>query len=64
MQTAIKFFVALGLLSISAGMIWYEVARKRAGRKLFPGGHAEFYWMAYLSLAVIGITLLSSAIIR
>jgi hypothetical protein len=45
-------------------MIWYEIARKRAERRLFAGGHAEFYWMAYLSLAVIGMTLLVSAIVR
>jgi hypothetical protein len=65
MQTAVKFSVALGLLSISAGMIWYEIAIRRAGKKLFGAGTAEeFYWMAYLSLAVIGTTLLVSAIVR
>jgi hypothetical protein len=65
MQTAVKLSVALGLLSISAGMIWYEVAVRRAGKKFLGGGKAEdFYWMAYSSLAVLGTTLLVSAIVR
>jgi uncharacterized membrane protein len=60
-----QFGVAIILLGAAAGMAFYEWTRVKAGRPIFNGHQAiEFYWMAYLTLLVLGTTVAFGAIIR
>jgi len=52
------------MFGISAGMILYERSRLRAARFPVSEGGRVFYWMTYLSLLVLGVTVLLSAMIR
>ncbi len=48
---------ALALLAVAAGLAFYEWSRIKAGRPIMKGSQAVvMYWVAYLSLFVLGIT--------
>jgi len=61
---SLQVIAALAMFGISAGMILYERSRLRAARFPVSEGGRVFYWMTYLSLLVLGVTVLLSAMIR
>ena len=60
-----QFGVGIGLFGVGVGMAFYEWTRFKSGTPLWKGYRAiEFYWMAYLTLFVLGTALAVSAIIQ
>ena len=56
---------AVVLLVVAGGMAFYEWSRVKAGRPIMNGSQAVvMYWIAYLSMGVLGITIAIAAIIR
>ncbi len=56
---------AVALLALAAGMAFYEWSRIKAGRPIMNGSQAVvMYWVAYLSLFVLGVTTAIAAIVR
>jgi hypothetical protein len=56
---------AIVMLALGGGMAAYEWSRVKAKRPLF-GGHqvVTLYWCAYLSLLVLGVTMVVAATVR
>jgi uncharacterized membrane protein len=64
-EVFLKLVVAGVLLSAGAGMADYEWARVKTGRPLLSGHPAvQVYWMGYLSLFLLGIIAILSAIFK
>jgi hypothetical protein len=56
---------AVILVAIGFSMAFYEWFRIKAGRPILKGSSAiQAYWMIYLSMFVLGVTLLLAAIIK
>ena len=56
---------AFTLLAIGAGMALYEWTRIKAGRPILNGHQAiTLYWVAYLTLFVLGVTTAIAAVVR
>lgn len=56
---------AAAMLAAAGGMAFYEWTRIKAGRPILNGHQAiALYWIAYLTLFVLGITTGLAAIIR
>jgi len=50
--------VAVALLAVAAVMAFYEWTRIKVGRPILKGHQAVvLYWIAYLTLGVLGVTL-------
>ena len=65
MNSVIQFGVAIGMLGISGGMIFYDYMQSKAGRPLAQNEVIAIpYWMTYLMLLVLGSCVLVTAIIR
>jgi len=65
MNSITHFAVAIGMLAVSGGMIFYDYALSKAGRPLAQQEYKAIpFWMAYLVLLVLGSCLLLAAIIR
>ena len=59
------FGAAAGMLAVSAGMALFEWSRIRNGRPILKGHEVmALYWVAYLSLFVLGVTTAIAAIVR
>lgn len=53
------------MLAIGAAMAFYEWTRIKAGRPILSGHQAVIlYWVAYLTLFVLGVTTALAAIVR
>jgi hypothetical protein len=53
------------MLALSGAMMFYDYSRTKAGRPLSLHEYkATLYWLTYLTLLVLGFSLLLSAIIR
>jgi hypothetical protein len=56
---------AAAMLLAAGSMALYEWTRAKAGRPIFAGHQAvALYWIAYLSLLVLGVTTALAAIVR
>jgi len=58
---------AVAMFGIASVMIFYEWARAKAGRPLLNGDKTQaivLYWVAYLSLFVLGLTTAAAAFFR
>jgi hypothetical protein len=56
---------AAAMLAIGAAMAFYEWTRIKAGRPILSGHQAVIlYWVAYLTLFVLGVTTALAAIVR
>jgi divalent metal cation (Fe/Co/Zn/Cd) transporter len=57
--------VAAVMLAVAGGMAFYEWTRIKAGKPILKGHQAvALYWVAYLTLFVLGVTTALAAIIR
>jgi uncharacterized membrane protein len=64
-EVFLKLVAAAVLLCAGAGMAYYEWVRVQAGRPLLSGHPAvQAYWMGYLSLFLLGIVAILSAIFK
>ena len=60
-----QFGIAVVLIGAGSGMAFFEWQRFREGNPILVGKSLiQLYWVAYLSLLVLGITFFLSAIIR
>ena len=65
METVAKLGVAIALLATGSGMAFYEWIRTKAGRPILGGRDVrQLYWIAYLAMLVLGLTVFISAIVR
>ena len=56
---------AAAMLAAAGGMALYEWTRIKAGRPILNGHQAvTLYWIAYLTLFVLGVTTAMAAILR
>jgi hypothetical protein len=56
---------AAAMLAIAGAMAFYEWTRIKAGRPILQGHQAVIlYWVAYLTLFVLGVTTAIAAVVR
>lgn len=64
-EVFLKLATAAVLLAAGTGMAYYEWSRIQAGRPLLSGHPAvQTYWMGYLSLFLLGVVAILSAIFK
>jgi hypothetical protein len=60
-------FLGAALVFLACGglMVFYEVYRIRIGRRILAGNDAiQLYWVSYMAMFCMAITLLAAAVIR
>jgi len=65
MNSLFGFSVSIGMLATAGGMMFYENTRWKAGRPLSKNEAIAIpYWIAYLTLLVLGACFMLAAFIR
>ena len=64
MHWTIQLLIGAGMIGISVSMMLFEYARNRSARRLFKSeGVAMLYWLIYLSMVVLGVSVAVAAIV-
>jgi hypothetical protein len=65
MQWAVLLAIGLCMLAVSVSMMLFEYSRNRSGRRLFKSELIAMpYWLIYLLLLVLGISIAASALVN
>ena len=65
MNSLFSFSISVGMLATAGGMMFYENTRSKAGRPLSKTEAIAIpYWIAYLTLLVLGACFMLAAFIR
>jgi hypothetical protein len=64
-QWVVQLVIGLCMLAVSVSMMLFEYSRNRSGRRLFKSEFTAMpYWLAYLLLLVLGISIATSAFVN
>jgi len=64
MHWTIQLLIGAGMIGISVSMMLLEYTRNRSGRRLLKSeGVTMLYWLTYLVLMVLGVSVAVAAIV-